>query len=303
MQPVRWDELQDFLAVARAGRISHAAEQLGVDATTVSRRLRRLQARLGQTLLEQTRTGQVLTADGQRMLRHVETMQRAADRIVDTAREPHGLSGVLNVSLSEGFGTWFVAQHIGAFAERHPALTIELAATSGFLNPSRRETDVAVLLARPQGGPVVSNKLSDYRLRIYASDDYLHRHGRPQTPQSLAGSHRLIGYIPDMLYAPELNYLNELASGLQTSLRSTSINAQHQMIAAGIGIGVLPCFIGDSDPALRVVVPDIVLTRTFWMVTHADTRRLARIRSFCAWLMDTVGAHQARLKGDATEDR
>lgn len=299
MQPMRWDELQDFLTVARTGQIARAAEQLGVDPTTVGRRIKRLQARLGQTLFEQTREGQTLTHDGERMLRHVETMQRAADRIVETSRTVRGLAGTLRVSVSEGFGTWLIARYLHAFAARHPDLLIELVASSGFLNPSRRETDVAILLARPQVGPVVSSKLTDYMLRLYAAPSYLDRHGGLADPAALAAGHRLVGYVPDLLYAPELNYLEELAPGLTTGIRSSSINAQHQMIASGLGIGVLPVFIGDADTRLRRVLPDVALTRTFWIVTHRDTRQLERVRAFRAWLIELVAAQRSTLIGAA----
>ena len=180
MQPPQWNDLQDFLVIARAGQLARAAAQLGVDATTIGRRLRRLERRLGQTLFEQTREGQVLTESGEALLISVEAMQRAAERI---SERPDGqpLSGLLRVSVSEGFGTWFIASHLHDFVDLYPGLTVDLVATSGFLSPSKRETDVAVLLARPQVGPVVSSKLSDYRLRLYGGEAYLARHGTPRT--------------------------------------------------------------------------------------------------------------------------
>lgn len=299
MQPTRWNEYQDFLAIARAGQLGRAAAALGVDATTMGRRLRRLEHRLGQTLFEQTREGQVLTEAGETLLASVEEMQRAAERIGDAVGSPASLSGLLRVSVSEGFGTWFVAEHLHDFADRYPGLTVDLVATSGFLSPSRRETDLAVLLARPRAGPVVSSKLSDYALRLYASAAYLRRHGTPADADALTVGHRLVGYIADLLYAPELRYLGEIDERLSPTIRSSSINAQHRLVAAGVGIGVLPRFIGDTDPTLTPVLPAITVTRSFWMVTHKDTRQLQRVRAFRSWLLDTVAAHRGRLIGAA----
>lgn len=298
-QPLAWDDLRLFLALARTGQIAHAATALGVNPTTVSRGLRRLQERLGQTLFEHGPAGRVLTEDGERLLRHVEAMQRAADRVEEASRAPHGLAGILRVSVSEGFGTAFIAGHIQDFVARHPALTVELVATSGFLNPSRREADLAVMLARPQAGPVVSSKLSNYALRLYASHAYLNRHGPPADVTALADRHRLIGYVPDLLYSPELNYLGEMSPGLVAHVRSSSINAQHRMIAAGVGIGVLPRFIGDADDALRPILPDLAFTRSFWVVTHQDTRQLMRVRAFRLWLFELVRRHRTTLLGEA----
>ena len=297
MQPIDWSALQDFLAVARAGQIARAAAGLGVDATTVGRRLRRLEARLGRTLFEQTREGQVLTEAGEALLAQVEAMQRAADRI-DARPDSGALSGLLRVSVSEGFGTWLVAEHLHDFAAMHPGLTIDLVASSGFLSPSKREADVAVLLARPAQGPVVASKLSDYTLHLYASARYVAQHGAP-TRSDLASRHRLVGYIPDLLYSPELRYLREVDGALAPQLRSSSINAQARLIASGAGVGVLPHFIARGDPALVRVAPDVTIRRAFWLVTHRDTRQLRRVRAFRAWLVDLVTRHRDALTGPA----
>jgi DNA-binding transcriptional LysR family regulator len=295
MQHLDWNDLHDFLTVARAGQIARAAAQLGVDATTVGRRLRRLEARLGRTLFEQTREGQVLTEAGETLLAQVEAIQRAADRI--EARPDSGaLSGLLRVSVSEGFGTWLVAEHLPAFAAAHPGLTIDLVASSGFLSPSKREADVAVLLARPAQGPVVASKLADYALHLYASADYVARTGAP-TRETLATRHKLVGYIPDLLYAPELRYLREVDPALAPQLRSSSIAAQARLIAGGAGVGVLPHFIAGRDPALVRVVPEVTIARAFFLVTHRDTRQLRRVRAFRAWLVELVTRHRAALIG------
>lgn len=93
--------------------------------------------------------------------------------------------------------------------------------------------------------------------------------------------HPLIGDVPDLLYAPELDYLGEVDARLRATLRSSSIIAQSELIAAGAGYGVLPCFIGDAVPALARLLPDqVAITRTFWLVTHRDARRIARIEAF-----------------------
>jgi DNA-binding transcriptional LysR family regulator len=294
-QPVPWNDLQDFLAIARSGQLARAAAAMGVDATTIGRRLRRLEARLGRTLFEQTREGQVLTEAGEALLAQVERMARAADAIASDGAAGT-LTGVLRVSVSEGFGAFFVARHLPAFAQAHPGLTVDLVASSGFLSPSRREADVAVLLARPRSGPLVAAKLSDYALHLYAARDYLAAHPMP-TRATLGTQHRLVGYIPDLLYAPELRYLDDIDARLVPHLRSSSIQAQARLIESGAGIGVLPHFIAGANPALVRVLPDIAIRRAFWLVTHRDTRRLARVRAFRAWLADLVARHRAELLG------
>lgn len=297
MQATDWSDLQAFLAIARAGQLSRAGRALGLDATTMGRRLRRLEARLGATLFEQTREGQVLTEAGERLLVQVEHMAQAAGEIGERSTGAAGsqLSGTLRISVSEGFGTWFLARQVPAFAAQHPALTLDLVASSGFLSLSKREADIAVMLSRPKAGPMLARKLADYALRLYASPAYLAQHGVPQRPADLAGTHRLVGYIPDMIYAPELRYLDEFHPGLAPQLRSSSINAQHRLIAAGAGIGALPCFIGDADPGLVPVLPERRIERTFWLVTHRDTHQLARIRAGKDWILAAVQHHRDLL--------
>lgn len=294
MQPPDWNDYQTFLALARAGQMARAASALGVDATTVGRRLRRLEARCGATLFEQTREGQVLTEAGEAMLAEVEAMEQAASRIAEQAGGG-GPAGLLRISLSEGFASWIVAPALRSFVEAHPRLVVDLVASSGFLSPSKREADLAVTLSRPRAGPVIAGKLSDYSLRLYATRGYLARYGQPGDPAALAQGHRLVGYVPDLLYAPELRYLDEIGPGLAAGLRSPSIIAQHRLIAAGAGIGVLPCFIGDSDKWLVPVLPGLRITRSFWLVTHKDTHNLARVRAFKDWLTALVQRERARL--------
>ena len=279
-----WDKLQYFLFVARHGTLARAGAALHVDATTVSRRVSALETSLGQTLFERAPTGFVLTAAGRALVPHAEAMAAAAARIPKADEAGSGLSGHLRVSVSDGFGTSFIAPRLGRFVAAHPELEIDLVASSGFLNPSRREADMAVLLARPRKGPLITRKLSDYSLGLYAPAD------RPDwqvavaaAPLSRAGI-PVIGYMPDILYAPELDYLGEIEPGLRANVRSSSILAQRRMIAGGAGVGVLPCFLAAGDPALVRVRLDQVIARAFWLALHRDVAPQPRIRAFIDWL-------------------
>ncbi|MCK9540974.1 MAG: LysR family transcriptional regulator [Novosphingobium sp.] len=295
MQQMNWNDCRTFLAIARAGSLTTAARTLRVDATTIGRRLRRLESALGATLFEQTREGQTLTEAGERLLVRVEAMEHALSGIDEAFEQGGGLSGTLRISVSEGFGSAFLAPRIASFAAAHPRLTLDLVASNGFLSPSRREADIAVMLSRPQAGPVVARKLSDYALGLYASRRYLAENGVPASPADLLGGHRLVGYVPDMLYAPELRYLDEMRPGLAATLRSPSIVAQFRCVASGAGIGVLPCFLAESEPGLVAVMPRRRIIRNFWLVTHRDTHRLARVRAGLDWLTSTVEADRAVL--------
>lgn len=296
MPAADWSNYQAFLAIARAGQLAGAARLLGVDPTTVGRRLRRLEAELGTALFEQTRSGQEMTEAGEALLVSVEEMASAAGRIRDRTDPGDGLTGTLRISTSEGFGCWFLARHLPRFQAANPRLAIDLVASSGFLSPSRREADVAVMLSRPRTGPLVAHKLSDYTLGIYGSRDYLDRKGVPALAADLLGDHALVGYIPEALYAPELRYLDEIHGGLRATIRSPSITAQLSLVASGAGLGVLPRFMADADPRLVPVLPDCQIERTFWFVTHQDIRKLPRVMQFRQWLDETVRAMEGVLR-------
>jgi len=298
LQVMQWDDLRYFLAVTRAGQLGQAASLLGVDATTVGRRLRRLEIAVGTRLFERTRDGQVLTEAGERLVQRAEAMEHAVAEIDHGGSNQHDISGLVRVSVSEGFGTWFVAHHLREFASAHPRVSVDLVANNGFLNPSRRETDVAILLARPRKGPLFTRKLTDYSLGIYVARAYLAANGPIETVDDLR-RHPLIGYIPDLVYAPELRYLDEVAPKLAPRIRSSSINAQYRLTAAGAGVAILPCFIGDADSTLTRIMPRVNITRTFWLVTHEDTRQLTRIRLFVDWLASLTIACQTRFMGSS----
>lgn len=296
MQPVNWNDLQDFLAIARAGKLASAAEASGIDPTTMGRRLRRLERALGQRLFEQTREGQVPTEAGEALFEKAEAMERAAAGLGEAAQTPGaGIAGTLRVALTEGLATYFIARLIEEFAAAHPRLVLDLAVTPGFLSPSKREADIAVVLSRPRAGPLIAGKLTDYALRLYASPAYLERHGRPGTIADLTEGHRLVGYVPDLLFAPELRYLNRLHPELEPALRSSSISTQHSLVASGAGMGVLPCFVGDPDPGLEPVLPDNRITRSFWLVTHRDTHQLERVKAFRNWLLRAANRNRSIL--------
>lgn len=290
---MNWDDLRIFLVLARAGLVSRAAGELGMDPTTVSRRVQRLEKAVGQTLLVRERAGPRLTEAGRRLLADAEAAERTAGALGTPAEAPRA---ILRVSATEGFGTWFIAYHLGAFAREAPGVQVDLVATSGFLSPSKRETDVAILLARPRRGPLVTRKLSDYALRLYAASSYL-EDAPPIADAADLRRHPLIGYIPDFLYAPELDYLGEIASGIEPTLRSSSINAQYRMIASGAGVGVLPRFIGDTDAALTPVLSAVTIRRAFWLSTHRETRTLDHVDRFVGWLVALTARRQRQLIG------
>jgi DNA-binding transcriptional LysR family regulator len=275
-----------------------AASQLQIDASTVGRRVARLEARLGARLFEIARTGRTLTEVGHRLVAHVERMEQAALRArAQVTSDDESYSGSVRLNVSEGFGTWVLPRHVPLFHRAHPKITVEIAASGGFLSPTKREADVAVMLARPTRGPLIVRKLADYHLSLYAAGDYVDQRGCPANVAALSG-HSLVGYIPDLVHVPQQRILEEASGGLRGNVRSSSINAQAALIVAGTGIGVLPCFIGDQIKSLRPILSmEIVLTRTFWLVVHKNARPTAHVDECVRWLNAVVRDEHRLLAG------
>ena len=286
-----WDDLRIFLAAARTGSLGGAAERLGVDAATVGRRIARLEASLKSTLLVRSRTGLQLTAVGSQLIDAASEAEVAMERAARTVSRDV-VAGTVRISASEGFGTAVLAPALPGLAKQRPGLRVELAATSGFLSPTRREVDMAITLSAPDAHRLVVEPLTNYQLALYAAPAYLERHRAPAKVADLA-SHEVIGYVRDLIYAPELRYLEEISPGLAPTLASSSIQAQKAMISAAGGIGVLPCFMAEG--LVRVLADEVLLERRFWLSTHAEVHETARMRTVRHWLKALVEQNHERL--------
>jgi DNA-binding transcriptional LysR family regulator len=200
--------------------------------------------------------------------------------------------GVVRISTSEGFGTAIIAPAVPELVAKRPKLQLEIVAMPGFLSPAMREVDIAITLGPPQDARLSIEKLTDYTLGLYAEKTYLARHGSPQKVDELR-RHCVVGYIDDLLYANELRYLDDILPGLKPSISSSSIRAQQEIIARGVGIGVLPCFMAETSPQLTRVFPDTVrVTGTFWLSARRDVLQTARVRQVKNWIYETVAAQK-----------
>ncbi|WP_112662225.1 LysR family transcriptional regulator [Microvirga flavescens] len=288
-----WDDLRFFLAVARTGRLTVAARRLEADHTTVSRRLSALEEALQTKLFERRPQGYSLTEQGERLLARAESMESQA---LSAASEIGGadlaVSGTVRVGAPDGLGTYFLAAELGGLAERHPELTIQLVALPRTFSLSKREADIAVTVEQPTEGRLVSRKLTDYRLRMYASAQYLERHGEPRTLEDLGGR-LLVTYVADLVYSPVLHYAVGLEKFGPRHYECASVVAQLEAVRAGVGIGILHDYAARQHPELKLVLPEVSFTRTYWIVTHADVRSLHRIETVHAFMLERVKANRA----------
>lgn len=291
---LNWDDLRIFLAVQRSGSASQAARLLGLNHTTVARRIRALEEALGTLLFERSRSnGFTMTRDGQHLVPHAEAIESALQAASESVSGTGGaLAGHVRIGCTEAFGSHFVVPELTCFQETHPDISVDVLPVPHFISLSRREADIAITLERPARGPYVTSKLCDYRLALYATPDYLAREAPIRSCADLA-SHRFVNYVQDLAFSAQLLYLDEVVPGAHSPLRSTSVLAQHQAVLQGRALGILPCFLASGDPRLQVVLPDEVhLQRQFWMSYSEDLRRLKRITTVAEYLHERARARE-----------
>lgn len=285
-----WNDLRFFLEVARSGSLSGAARILRTDHATVGRRVMALEQALAQTLFHRSSLGYQLSAKGEALLPLAEQMEgRALDAAVSMGRPEQGLAGKVRLTTPEGFGNHFLARHLSAFAVEFPQLQLELVTIQQILSLSQREGDVVVTLSPPRKGQFQVHKLVDYTLRIYASPIYLEE-APPIRDREDLERHRFIGYVEGLIFAKELDYLDEVLPGLTAHLQSSSLFAQVTAVRAGLGLCVLPTYLAGADPYLVEVLPEeITLRRSYWLSAHEEIANLPRVRAVRGFIERIVG--------------
>ena len=295
-----WNDCRTFLAVARAGQMLAAAQTLGTNQATVSRRMRKLEERLGVRLLNRLPHGCELTDAGRALATRLE---RAESELLDAeAALSSGeakISGTIRIGAPDGFGTAFLAPRLPRLADRHPALRIQLVPLPRTFSLSKREADVAVVIGRPRRGKLIARKLMDYTLSLYASEAYLAQASAIESLNDLQ-RHRLVGYVDDLIYSPSLDYARQFQRNWQSHIEIASAMGQQAVVRAGGGIGILHEFLVTPDMRLRRVLPEMSVSRAYWLVYHQDLRRSGRIRAVADFLVEI--AEESRKPGAVTGD-
>jgi DNA-binding transcriptional LysR family regulator len=290
---MNWDDMRIFLAVARAGQILGAARRLGLNHATVSRRVAALEEAAGAKLLHRLTTGTELTPAGEHLLVVAERME--AEMIsarAEIAGEGEDLTGTVRIGAPDGFGVAFLAPRLWQLTARHPGLSVQLVPVPRSLSLSRREADIAVTVDRPTEGRLVAAKLVDYSLRLYASRSYAAAHGLPQGPEDLP-RHRLVGYVPDLVFSPTLDYAAEISEAWQPAFAVSSAMGQVEAVRAGAGIGILHSFIARGIEDLVPVPFAKPIRRSYWIVYHESMRPTRRIQAAAAFIGEIVEKERA----------
>ena len=297
-----WDNLRIFLELTRSERLVDAAKKLGIDHSTVSRRMRRFEQQVGTDLFERNNQGYVLTPEGHRLLAYAEKVESTVYAATEElSGQNRLLSGQVRLGATEAFGTFVLAPHIAHFCQRHPHITVDLLPMPRFVNLSKREADLVVTLERPTTGNYVVTKLSDYVLKLYATPAYLAAHPPIRDKQDLT-RHPLIGYVDDLIFSPKLRYEENIAPGAFRCFRSTSVIAQYTAARNGQALAILPCFLAQQSNDLVPVLDDQVhILRSFWLVAASEHRHVARVSALWSYLREAIEPNRAFLMGASRE--
>lgn len=291
---VDWDHLRFFLVLARAKTLTNAARLIGVEHSTVARRIQALENTLGTQLFKREATGYELTSEGLALVPRVEQMEQSFIQI-DKRHDP--LQGRVRIGAPEGFGTAFLAGLLAEFSQHYPLLTIDLIPVPKTIKLSHREADIVISIDRPKSGPYIITRLSNYCLKLYGTKHYLQQNPPIQKLEDLK-QHRFVDYIDDLVYSAALYSLERLPLQVSACFRSNSILAQEIAVRAGAGLAILPRFLVHDKSELEEVLGDqLSFTHTFWMLTLVDLQHEPRIKLVWDFLRKQADVQQGLLMG------
>jgi DNA-binding transcriptional LysR family regulator len=290
-----WDNLRHVLAVADAGSLAGAARLLGVNHTTVLRRLGAFEEQLGVRLFERLPTGYVLTAGGEEL---IAAARRIDDTVATLGRKLTGqdlrLSGTVRVTTTDTLMGSILPEILAAFRAAHPGIQLEIALSNSMFNLSKRDADVAIRPAKNPPEALVGRQVANIAFAVYGSPDYLAKH---DSAADLA-AHRWVAPDDSLAETSVAAWMRSELRGSEIALRADSLLALRQAAEAGLGLSALPCYLGDTSPGLVCVhAPVAAMQTALWILTHEDLRHTARIRAFIEFAAGALGRRRSLLEG------
>ncbi|MEM6971313.1 MAG: LysR family transcriptional regulator [Pseudomonadota bacterium] len=294
-----WDKLRVFHAVADAGSLTHAGDQLHLSQSAISRQIRGLELQLQATLFHRHARGLLLTEQGEILYETTKTIAKsltsAAARIRDAK---DAVFGELRVTTTAGFGTLWLAPRLARLMDAHPSLKVELILTESVLDLPMREADVAIRLVSPNQAELIRRPLMNAVMRLYATKEYLDRHGLPDSVAALA-DHRVLAFsatAPQPRQAAE--FLDKLGlSGGGIDLRMNSYFGVLKAALNHLGVALLPDYLTRDNPELVHVLPEEASEPiTVWFVYPEELRHSQRVLAFRDFVLSEVEALSPRGK-------
>lgn len=285
-QPDNWDDLRYFLAVARGGGLTPAAATLRTSASTVSRRIDAMEARLGVRLFLRQQRGYLLTDQGSTLFEHVAEVERAMQAVERNSVAGGEIAGTVKLAAAESLSNYLILPHLAEFTRRHPKVRVDLLVSSNNADLSRREADLALRLVNPQRSELAPDYIA-HHLGMVAFGLYC-------APAALARvSHwRELDYVSwdeTWMRMPIRDWLAQLFPGKEPVLRTNTLHTQYLAAVSGMGAIMLPTFAGDADPALqRLDIGGLETLRELWLLYHRDLKGSQRVLALRDFLQEVV---------------
>ncbi|MEP2989225.1 MAG: LysR family transcriptional regulator [Parasphingorhabdus sp.] len=276
-QNLDWEEVKSFAVVSDAGSVRRAARALGVHHSTVSRRIDNLEHALGTKLFDRRPEGFVLNSAGEEFVSAVRDCGTRLNRAERSISGKDGdMSGVVRVTMAEPIAVHTIGPRLAEFADEHPGIEVHMIATTNILDVSRREADIAIRVDNNPPESLVGKRIVSYNQTVYATTEYLKSQDFENDPESA----RWLSWEAEEEKFPDWTKETEFSKVPMWGYFPGPA-MQLSGAKAGLGIAMLPCFIGDRDPKLvRATNRKPIKARDIWLLTHSDLRRTARIRAF-----------------------
>jgi len=296
-RPYEWSDLEIFLELARTGTLSAAAAKLRVDASTVHRRLGKLEAAMRTKLFIRSSRGYALNEAGQDLYAHATLMdEQAVSAFRKVAARDEQPIGTIRLSTVDDLAVHIVPPIVASFREKHPRVTVLVDVRRSFVDLAKHEADVAMRFGfGTLTGDVVSRRVLGVGIALLASRAYLKRHGRPKLPEDLA-EHTFVR--PGEMFAaiPTERVTDRYCDPAKIALRTNSFYALFGAIRAGVGIGFAPLFLAAQDKTLERLDIDFgesLPGPSLFLLIHTDMRKNARVRAFVDHALTELGAQRA----------
>ncbi len=291
---LNWNDLRYLLSVCRRGTLAAAARDLSVDQTTVARRLKALERDSGAKLLHRIDGRHVPTAAGETALAHAERIEEAAFGLLkEVGNRDAALSGTVRVTALYEVTAACLMPHFPSFRQHHPEIVIEFIASASNLSLTRHEADIAIRLARPDGGNIFMRKLANLGFAVYGA-----KHLVEGLDSKRLADTDWITYDDSLAHLPEARWMVDTIRPTSVILRSNAWRCMRQAARDGLGFCVLPCFMGDRDPELaRASGPEPVISRELWLLVHPELRNTLRVRAVLDWLDEVSQIERPALVG------
>jgi DNA-binding transcriptional LysR family regulator len=292
VRELNWDDLRYFLLAAESKSLAGAARAARVEHTTIGRRLSALERALGAALVLRGREGLRLTQLGEQLVPLAAAVERSVNAVRDLVASERSR---VRLAVPSGFTRLF-SEGIAKFARENPDVTLEIVSGARPVDLKKGEADLAIRTSTIVDKDLIARKLFDSGFALYASEAYLARKPAPRDPNDLSG-HDVVGFDVMLSKVSAVQWLNERAVKANVVMRSREMIDIMTAVLGGIGLSVLPCWIGDAEPLLRRLTNDVVAVQSFSLVYPRESKLSPEVRAVIRFVMALIRGKAPALLG------